>query len=147
MTNKEKIRYLEQYRTLNIEIDQIWDDLQRWWDIATRVSPSYSDMPHGEGKDKVQSAAVEVAELTDKLNEKIHEAVMMQNKIKRLLETLKSDKLRQLMLLHYISGKRWEEVAVMMNYEYHYTVRLHGQALSILKEKDIERYLNPMVSL
>lgn len=146
MTNKEKIQCLEQYQILHTEIDQISDELQRWQDIATRISPSYSDMPlHGGGSDKVQTAAVEVAELTDKLNQKIHEAVMMQNKIKRLLETLKNDKLRQLMMLHYINGKRWEEVSVMMKYEYHYTVRLHGQALSLLRKKDIESYLGPMI--
>lgn len=102
-------------------------------------------MPHCVGNDKVQTAAVEVAELTDKLNEKIHEAVMMQNKMKSLLETIKDDKLRQLMTLHYINGKNWKEVSAIMKYEYHYTVRLHGQALSLIKKKDIERYLNPMI--
>lgn len=145
MTNQEKVNYLKRYRVLSLEIDQITDELQRWQDLATRISPSYSDMPHGGGKDKVQSAAVEVAELTDKLNEKIHEAVMMQNKIKSLLETIKDDKLRQLMTLHYINGKNWKEVSAIMKYEYHYTGRLHGQALSLIKKKDIERYLNPMI--
>lgn len=145
MTNKEKIQCLEQYQILHTEIDQISDELQRWQEIATRISPSYSDMPHGGGEDKVQTAAVEVAELTDKLNEKIHEAVMMQNKMKSLLETIKDDKLRQLMTLHYINGKNWKEVSAIMKYEYHYTGRLHGQALSLIKKKDIERYLNPMI--
>ena len=73
---------------MHIEIDQITKELQRWQDLATRISPSYSDMPHGGGSDKVQTAAVEVAELTDKLNQKLHQAIMVQENIKRLLEVL-----------------------------------------------------------
>lgn len=65
MENKEKCRYLNQYRIMHIEIDQITKELQRWQDLATRISPSYSDMPHGGGSDRVQTAAVEVAELTE----------------------------------------------------------------------------------
>ena len=106
MDNKEKCRYLNQYRIMHIEIDQITKELQRWQDLATRISPSYSDMPHGGGSDKVQTAAVEVAELTDKLNEKIHQAVKMQQEIKELIGTIDDATLRQLMIYRYIHGKK-----------------------------------------
>ncbi len=115
MDNKEKCRYLNQYRIMHIEIDQITKELQRWQDLATRISPSYSDMPHGGGSDKVQTAAVEVAELTDKLNRKLHQAIMVQENIKKLLESLDDIKLRQLMFYRYINGMRWEEIAVRMD--------------------------------
>lgn len=145
MDNKEKCRYLNQYRIMHIEIDQITKELQRWQDLATRISPSYSDMPHGGGSDKVQTAAVEVAELTDKLNQKLHQAIMVQENIKKLLESLDDIKLRQLMFYRYINGMRWEEIAVLMNYDYRYVLKLHRKALYGLDEKDIERHMFSMI--
>ena len=130
---------------MHIEIDQITKELQRWQDLATRISPSYSDMPHGGGSDKVQTAAVEVAELTDKLNRKLHQAIMVQENIKKLLESLDDIKLRQLMSYRYRNGMRWEEIAVLMNYDYRYVLKLHRKALYGLDEKDIERHMFSMI--
>lgn len=147
MDNKEKCRYLNQYRIIHIEIDQITKELQRWQDLATRISPSYSDMPHGGGSDKVQTAAVEVAELTDKLNRKLHQAIMVQENIKKLLESLDDIKLRQLMSYRYINGMRWEEIAVRMDFNYRWVLRLHRKALNQISEQAIESHIKTVIQL
>lgn len=147
MDNKEKCRYLNQYRIMHIEIDQITKELQRWQDLATRISPSYSDMPHGGGSDKVQTAAVEVAELTDKLDQKLHQAIMVQENIKKLLESLDDIKLRQLMSYRYINGMRWEEIAVRMDFNYRWVLRLHRKALNQISEQAIESHIKTVIQL
>ena len=147
MDNKEKCRYLNQYRIMHIEIDQITKELQRWQDLATRISPSYSDMPHGGGSDKVQTAAVEVAELTDKLNQKLHQAIMVQENIKKLLESLDDIKLRQLMYYRYINGMRWEEIAVRMDFNYRWVLRPHRKALNQISEQAIESHIKTVIQL
>ena len=147
MDNKEKCRYLNQYRIMHIEIDQITKELQRWQDLATRISPSYSDMPHGGGSDKVQTAAVEVAELTDKLNQKLHQAIMVQENIKKLLESLDDIKLRQLMYYRYINGMRCEEIAVRMDFNYRWVLRLHRKALNQISEQAIESHIKTVIQL
>lgn len=147
MDNKEKCRYLNQYRIMHIEIDQITKELQRWQDLATRISPSYSDMPHGGGSDKVQTAAVEVAELTDKLNQKLHQAIMVQENIKKLLESLDDIKLRHLMSYRYINGMRWEEIAVRMDFNYRWVLRLHRKALNQISEQAIESHIKTVIQL
>ncbi len=130
-----------------MEIDRISEELHRWQDLATRISPSYSDMPHGGGGDKVQTAAVEIAELTDRLNEKIHRAVKMQQEIKELIGTIDDATLRRLMTYRYILGKKWEEIAMLMNYDYRWILRLHGKALYKLDEHAIKSHYNPMILL
>lgn len=147
MDNKEKCRYLNQYRIMHIEIDQITKELQRWQDLATRISPSYSDMPHGGGSDKVQTAAVEVAELTEQLNQKLHQAIMVQENIKKLLESLDDIKLRQLMSYRYINGMRWEEIAVRMDFNYRWVLRLHRKALNQISEQAIESHIKTVIQL
>lgn len=145
MTNQEKAACLKQYRSLSMEIDQITDELQRWQDLATRISPSYSDMPHGGGNDKIQTAAVEVAELTEQLNDKIHQAVKMQQEMKDLIGTIDDATLRRLMIYRYIHGKKWEEIAVLMDYDYRWILRLHGKALCKLDEQAIKSHYNLMI--
>lgn len=146
MTNKEKISYLKQYRSLSMEIDQISEELQRWQDLATRISPSYSDMPHGGGGDKVQTAAVEVAELTDQLNEKIHQAVKMQQEIKELIGTIDDTTLRRLMIYRYIHGKNLKEISILMCYDYRYIRKLNKKAhFAVQIKEDLERPLKDVV--
>ena len=36
----------------------------------------------------------------------------------------------QILTLRYIDGKRWEEIACLMNYSFRHVTRLHGQALA-----------------
>lgn len=145
MTNKEKIKYLNQYRAMNAEIDQISDELKRWQDVATRISPSYSDMPHGAQGDKLQTAATEVAELTEQLNEKIRQALAAQQEIKELIGTIDDGVLRRLMTYRYIHGRKWEEIAVLMNYDFRYVLKLHSKALCQIAEEDIERHYKSVI--
>ena len=104
-------------------------------------------MPHGGGSDKVQTAAVEVAELTDKLNQKLHQAIMVQENIKKLLESLDDIKLRQLMSYRYINGMRWEEIAVRMDFNYRWVLRLHRKALNQISEQAIESHIKTVIQL
>lgn len=145
MTNKEKIKYLNQYRAMNAEIYQISDELKRWQDVATRISPSYSGMPHGAQGDKLQTAATEVAELSEQLNEKIRQALAVQQEIKELLGTIDDGVLRRLMTYRYIHGRKWEEIAVLMNYDYRWVLRLHGRALNRLDEHAIKSHYKSVI--
>lgn len=45
----------------------------------------------------------------------------------------------QVLTLRYINGKRWEEIACIMNYSFRHITRLHGQALAAFasKHKDV----------
>ena len=104
-------------------------------------------MPNGGGSDRVQTAAVEVAELTDKLNQKLHQAIMVQENIKKLLESLDDINLRQLMFYRYINGMRWEEIAVRMDFNYRWVLRLHRKALNQISEQAIESHIKTVIQL
>ena len=43
---------------------------------------------------------------------------------------------RRLMELRYISGFKWEEIAIEMNYTYRHTTRLHGKILKKIFPKN-----------
>ncbi len=146
MTNQEKSAYLKKYLTFGRTIDQLEDELLGWKDRATRISPEYSGMPHGSnGEDKLQTAVAEMDRIVGELKDQISKAIEIRRAVMKVLSTIENDTLRQIMIYKYVQGKKWEEIAVLMNYEYHYILRLHGKALNAIKKEDIERYIEPVL--
>lgn len=133
MDAEEKKAYLRRYRVLSRRIDQTKIEIANWGDIATRVTPQYVDTPKGNGTaDKVQNAAVEIAQLEEKLEKLKMDAISEQNQIKQILSSLENDNLRDLLWYHYICGLEWTEVAEKMHYDLHYLYALHRQAIKLL---------------
>ena len=134
MTNSEKKSRLNQFRILNRRIDQTKLELARWEEIATKITPQYSDMPkaHKAG-DKVQNAVVEMVRLKEQLEQQQSDALMQQSQIKEWINSLQDDRFRDLLWYHYICGLAWKEVAEKMHFDLHYTYFLHKQALKALQ--------------
>lgn len=47
-----------------------------------------------------------------------------------MIDQVKDDRLREVLLLRYVSIMSWEEIAVSMSYSYMHVCRLHGDALA-----------------
>lgn len=134
MNIDEKKDYLKRFQILNRRIDQTQIEIAHWWDIGTRVTPQYTDMPKSSGtSNKVQTVAVEIAELEQQLEVQKREALAIRNQIKEILNSLQDDELRDLLWYYYICGLSWGEVADKMHYDLHYVYALHRKALEQLK--------------
>ena len=70
-----------------------------------------------------------------------------------IIRMVEDSTLRTLLEYRYINGKKWEEIALMMGYDYRYILKIHGKALSALPSdlgkkktlKDTTRHLDSMV--
>ena len=49
-----------------------------------------------------------------------------------IIQAVEDSTLRTLLEYRYINGKKWEEIALMMGYDYRYILKIHGKALSML---------------
>lgn len=146
MSNQQKITYLKKYREAMEEINIAVGELEQWQEIATRISPQYSGMPHGsDGTDKLQTAALEIAELKDRIQQNIHQAQLVREQVRKLIDSVPEHNLRSLLLLRYIEGKKWEEIAVEMRYDYRWVLRLHSKALNRLDEHAIKSHTLSMI--
>lgn len=67
--------------------------------------------------------AAEVRELEDKIRHVIDQ-----------IDELNDSRYCTLLKLRYVEGKRFEEIACIMEYAYRHTTRLHGEALQAFKE-------------
>ena len=73
-TSQDKIAYLKRYGAIDKRIDQECEELAKWNCRATKVTPTYSDMPKGgETSDKVQTAVEEIVKLKRQIGLDIEE--------------------------------------------------------------------------
>ena len=133
MTSKEKKQYLSRYKKLDNEIDRKLEECQKWHDKAEKITPTISDMPKSNsGSNKIESAVERIIDLENELNEKIDCLVALRRNIESDISSVEDDTLRTLLEYRYIDGMTWEEVAVKMNFNYRWVLRLHGRALTKL---------------
>ena len=136
MTTKEKKEYLKRYRKIDREVNQLLMEKDEIFSLGTKITPTYSDMPKGTGENnKTQSTIEKLEEQEEKINKKIDLLYEVKEDIEKALHTVEDDTLRVLLRYRYINGLTWEEIAVTMNYDYRWILRLHGKALNELTIK------------
>lgn len=132
MTSQEKKEYLLGYQRINQRVNCLLLEQQRWRELATRVSPNLSGMP-GEGKGGgTQGAISKIVDLETEINAEIDKLVEKRKEIEGIIRAVEDNILRTLLEYRYINGKKWEEIALMMGYDYRYILKIHGKALSLL---------------
>ena len=132
--NKAKIEYLERYKLLEKEVARLCDEYARWMERATVLSPAITDMPKGGGQsDPVQRAVIAMCDLGADIGKKMDALSRVRCEIECSLQSIEDGTLRLLMEYRYLNGMTWEEVAVKMNYNYRWVLRLHGRALAAME--------------
>lgn len=132
MTSQEKKEYLLGYQRINQRVNCLLLEQQRWRELATRVSPNLSGMPRGGGGGGTQGAISKIVDLETEINTEIDKLVEKRKEIESVIRAVEDSILRTLLEYRYINGKKWEEIALMMGYDYRYILKIHGKALSLL---------------
>lgn len=134
MTNQEKKAYLTRYRAADDEINDLLREKERIMARLTKMTSSVSDMPHGpQQPDKLTDGVARLIELDGEIDRKVDALCKMREELRACIETVPDFTLQRILMLRYISGQTWEQIAVNTNYCYKQVCRLHGTALSKLK--------------
>ena len=140
MTTEEVKTWLRSYRYLKNEAERLEEELAEWRSKAEKMTRELSGMPSGSGGgDKVPACVEKIWELERKLSAKLSDMVEQRQAIERAIEAL-PDKQKQLMRYRYIDGMKWEKVAVEMNMEYRWVLRIHGRALQEICKLTMESH-------
>lgn len=123
---------LKQYRWIKDEIDllaQEKEELVRCYVGAVEMD----GMPRGSGTgDMTGSVAAQMWEVAQKMADKMNRLIALRREIEDAIDGLQDSRDRQIIRMRYIDGRKWEQIAVDMNYDYYYVLELHGKALSKL---------------
>lgn len=134
MTAKE---YLRQYGQLKREVLRLIDERQRWVDLATRITPAYSDAPKGgqSGDGKIPAAVEKIVEQERRIDARFRELMALLDEIEGKIAGIEDGRQREILRQRYLGGQKWEEIAKEMHLDYRWVLRLHGRALQKIEAK------------
>lgn len=135
MTIDDKKQWLGRYREADRRIKGMEEELQRWHDRAESVTKPLSDMPRGgKGKNPLEDAVEHIWDISKEINDTIAEMRRIQAEIESAIDAVDNGTYRTLLRLRYINLKKWEQIAVDMDYDYYHTRKyLHKKALKCVK--------------
>lgn len=102
-------------------------------DVATHITPSYSDMPKGSSTDKIQRAVDSLSNLENQILEQLETIERARAEIVAAIKTVQDERLCELLRYKYIDGYTFELIAVKMGYNWRWVIDLHGRALTALQ--------------
>ena len=118
-------------RLLDMEIDTLIEESQSIRDMATRVTSTINDMPGAplKNNDKFQDTMVSLIDYERKINSRIDELVNLKQEINDIIGKLPRLEHRIVLTKRYLQRKRWEQIAVEMEYEGRQVRRFKTEAL------------------
>lgn len=128
--HKKKIKYLNQYKYLDKEIDRKIKELESWKSRIFNVTGTLSDMPKNPNRSNIIEKGIAVIdEIENSINQDIDDLVNLKKEIENKINTVNDLKLRELLKSRYLDCKSWEEIAFRNNITWRHVYRLHEQAL------------------
>jgi DNA-directed RNA polymerase specialized sigma subunit len=98
---------------------------------ATKITPSYSDMPKGgQQENKIENAIEKIMKIDAEINNEIDEYIQVKTEVKSAISSITNELYREVLERKYIKGETFEQIAVEMNYTYRNVCYLHGKALN-----------------
>lgn len=133
---KEYTTYTDRIRELNARIN---DALAHKIDYDTLKAQQIDGMPRGTDiSDPTYETLVKAIEKYDKkirrMAEELNQLLNNREMVDKGLKALTWKEYR-LIELHYFVGLTWERVAVEMNYNWRWCIRLHDRALEKMREE------------
>jgi len=107
--HKKKIKYLNQYRYLDKEIDRKIKELESWKSRIFNVTGTLSDMPKNPNRCSIIEKGIAVIdEIENSINQDIDNLVNLRNEIENKINAVEDLKLRDLLKSRYLDCKSWE---------------------------------------
>lgn len=134
MTVKE---FLNQGYHIKARVQAKEERIDSWQQIAESITaPIRGDggVQHSPSK-KIENCAVNIVDLQNEIKAEIAELVQVEREIGRFIKAAPLDETDRFILeLRYLNYKKWEEIAVELNYAYRWIMRRHKRAIAVLEE-------------
>ena len=127
--NEKKKEYLKSYKKALRREQRILDEIQCLHLDKMFPSIVQDGMPHGSSQEDLSEYAATLDEMIEDLKKERLEKVKIRKKIEKSIRNLEDEDEQEVLRLRYISGLKWEEVAVEMNLTRRRVTQIHGKAL------------------
>ena len=134
MTAKENLRQL-----LSIErlIQVKTTERERLMALATKVTSTLSDCKVETSPDntKTQNIIIKMAELREEIEEQTSRYTSLYHKIEEEIDSMEDDRYRILLIMRYMKGASFSDIADKLGYEKRWTLVLHKRALQDFEKR------------
>ena len=114
--NEKKKEYLKSYGKALRREQRILDEIQCLRLDKMFPSIAQDGMPHGSSQEDLSEYAATLDEMIEDLKQERLEKVKIRKKIEQSIRNLEDGDEQEVLRLRYISGLKWEEVAVEIGY-------------------------------
>ena len=127
--NDRKKRYLWQYQECKRELERL--EAERIEVRLNKMFPSVvqDGMPHALGCSDLSGYASKVDELDRKIMKARYKRIQTLTDIRNRINAVKNQSEREVLTYRYISGMKWEDIAVKMDYSWQWLHKVHSKAL------------------
>ena len=134
MTAKE---YLNQLISIEKLIQVKTTERERLMALATKVTSALSDCKVETSPDntKVQNIIIKMAELREEIEEQASRYTSLYRKIEEEIDDIEDDRYKLLLMMRYMKGASFSDIADKLGYEKRWTLVLHKRALQDFEKR------------
>ena len=128
MTKKE---FLNQYLNAEKEIGIKLDQIARLRELSTKITQTLTpDKVKSNSENRLESSVSKIVDIEREIGASIDQLERTRFQVESVINSVPNVNQRNVLRLRYISGMKWEQIAVKLNYDYRWVLRLHGKALN-----------------
>ena len=131
MTIKE---WLNRGYKLDDEINSLLKEQQEAFSKAIGVNYSATEKVQTSKRNTSEDRLINYASYSELIDNRVDELYAVKQEILQVINKVNDSVLRTLLIKRYINFQTWEEIACGMNYSYRQICRLHGKALSKIRD-------------
>ena len=138
-------KYLQQLRSLDIKIKQRKEQIRELQSLASgQGSFDYSKerVQTSVGGDKLSENVSRYVDIEKEVDKLIAEFTAKKDRIISEIQSLEDSRYIEILYKRYVEFKKFELIAVEMNYDYDWIRRLHGQALEAFARTHINTHFH-----
>lgn len=132
MTAKE---WLGRGWKLNHEIDALERAKRLAYDRCISATAQGNGQPTGKGGQASDGGMSRYADFAAMVDQRIDRLIDIKRETLAVIYKVEDSTLRTLLVHRYINFEHWEQIAVDMHYSWRQIMRMHGQALQIVRDK------------
>lgn len=128
MTKKE---FLNQYLNAEKEIGIKLDQISRLRELSTKITQTLTpNKVKSNSENRLESSVSKIVDIEREIGTSIDQLERIRLQVESVINSVPNVNQRNVLRLRYISGMKWEQIAVKLNYDYRWVLRLHGKALN-----------------
>ena len=128
--NNSVQQLLMETRGVETRIRAKQNEIAKYREIATGISPNYDGMPRGSGQgSRIENAVLRIAELCEELEAETAALVSCRRRAKCIIDSVGDLNQRDVLTYRYLNGYDWDTVALLMDRSRTQVWRIHSAAL------------------